>query len=309
MPGTTLPCLTLRLIAPRHWPAWCGVGVVRLLACLPRVILFGLGSSVGTVLARVDNSRRRIAARNISLCFPQLDACAQRALVNANMHELGAMLASFVFGCLGSDRAIARTPVCIEGLQHLREAHDRGQGVLLLAGHFAHMETCMRVLARHAPVGAMYRRLNSPVIDWLVARARRHHGLAMFDKDDLRDTIKYLRAGGVLWYAPDQDMRSKDHVFVPFFGIPTATITATHHLVRLGRAQVVPFFCQRTADGRYVIRLNAPLDAFPSTDATADTARINQVIEAMVREAPAQYLWAHKRFKTRPPGLPDVYAD
>ena len=137
--------------------------------------------------------------------------------------------------------------------------------------------------------------------------ARLHYADAMFTKDELRGTVKYLRCGGTVWYAPDQDMRGKDAVFVPFFGVPASTITATHHLARLSGALVLPFFHRREPDGSYVLRLEAPLAAFPSDDVEADTARVNAAIEAMVREAPAQYLWLHKRFKTRPAGTAPVY--
>ena len=102
-------------------------------------------------------------------------------------------------------------------------------------------------------------------------------------------------------------MRGKDVVFAPFFGVPAATITATHHLARLSGAKVIAFFHRRLDDGGYAIRLEAPLDNFPSADAVADTARVNAFIERMVREAPSQYLWMHKRFKTRPPGAAPVY--
>ena len=129
----------------------------------------------------------------------------------------------------------------------------------------------------------------------------------MFTKEDIRRTVRYLRGGGTLWYAPDQDMRGKDSVFVPFFGVPAATITATHHLARLSGAAVIPFFHKRNDDGSYAIRLEAPLADFPGADAAADTARVNADVERMVREAPAQYLWIHKRFKTRPAGTPGVY--
>src|SRR5699024_7059301 len=142
---------------------------------------------------------------------------------------------------------------------------------------------------------------------WVVLRARLGYADAMFDKDDLRGSVKYLRSGGILWYAPDQDMRSKDNVFVPFFGVPAATITATHHLARLGKARVIPFHHRRLDDVSYVFRLDLPLDPFPTDDVRADTARVNQAIETMVREAPEQYFWVHKRFKTRPAGASPMY--
>jgi KDO2-lipid IV(A) lauroyltransferase len=154
----------------------------------------------------------------------------------------------------------------------------------------------------------MYRIMDNPVFERCVLRARLRYADAMFAKEDLRATVKYLKRGGTLWYAPDQDMRGKEAVFVPFFGVPAATITATHHLARLSGAAVIPFFHQRRDDGRgYTIRLQAPLENFPSTDVVADTARVNAAIEAMVREAPAQYLWVHKRFKSRPSGETPLY--
>ena len=130
----------------------------------------------------------------------------------------------------------------------------------------------------------------------------------MFNKDDIRGSVKYLRAGGTLWYAPDQDMPSKNKVFAPFFGVPTATITATHHLARMGRALVIPFYHRRLpGKAGYALRLGAPMENLPGADVCQDTARINACIEQMIRAAPEQYLWVHKRFKTRPEGAASIY--
>jgi KDO2-lipid IV(A) lauroyltransferase len=166
---------------------------------------------------------------------------------------------------------------------------------------------CARLISRRIRIAGMYRRMDSDVFETMVLRARLRYADTMFDKDQLRATVKYLKHGGTVWYAPDQDMRGKDSVFAPFFRIPASTITATHHLARLSGAAVMPFFHRRTPEGGYVLRLEAPLEHFPSEDVVADITRVNAAIERMVREAPAQYLWAHKRFKTRPPGAPPVY--
>ena len=128
----------------------------------------------------------------------------------------------------------------------------------------------------------------------------------MFTKYEIRACVRHMRDGGKLWYAPDQDMRGKDNVFVPFIGIPASTLTATHHLARLSGACVIPFFHRRLAGGGYELRLEPALENFPSADIEND-CRINQVIERMVREAPSQYLWIHRRFKTRPPGHASFY--
>ena len=302
------PSFEASLLSPRQWPAWIGLGVVWLIARLPYPALMRVGRWLGALAARVDSARRPISEANIALCFPELDAAQRAALVDAHLRDIGLMLVEFALGWMGSDRAIARMPVRFEGLEHLERARREGKGVLLVGGHFSHLELCARLVSQRIRIAGMYRRMDSAVFEWAVLRARLHYADAMFDKDDIRGTVKYLRAGGTIWYAPDQDMRSKDNVFVPFFGVPAATITATHHLARLSGAAVVPFFHRRLPDGKgYVLRLGAPLDDFPGASALDDTARINACIEQMVREAPEQYLWVHKRFKTRPPGLPPVY--
>ena len=244
---------------------------------------------------------------NIALCFPDLDAATRAALVERNLRESGTMLAEFALAWMGSARAIERIPVSIEGLEHLASARAAGHGVLLVGAHFSHLELCARLVSRRIPIAGMYREHDDAAFEWAILRARLRYADAMFAKDELRRSVRYLRQGGTLWYAPDQDMRGKDSVFAPFFGVPAATITATHHLARLSGARVIPFFHRREPDGGYAIRLEAPLADFPGGDVVADAARINVCIERMVREAPDQYLWMHKRFKTRPPGEAELY--
>ncbi len=308
MPGTPHPPFNRSLLSPRHWPAWLGVAVIWLIARLPQGALLWLGRRLGGLVLRLPSARRQIAHANIALCFPELDATERQALVDANLRDIGLMLVEFALGWMGSDRRMASIPTRIEGIEHLEAARAQGKGVLLVGGHFSHLELCARLVSQRIRIAGMYRRMDSRVFEWVVLRARLRYAAAMFDKDDLRGTVKYLRSGGTLWYAPDQDMRSKETVFVPFFGVSAATITATHHLARMSGAVVIPFF-HRRLPGRqgYALRLGAPLDGFPGNDALADTARVNTCIEQMVREAPEQYLWVHKRFKTRPAGEPPIY--
>ena len=282
--------------------------MIWLIAQLPYAALLWLGRRLGGLVMRVPSARRHIAETNIALCFPELDAEAQRRLVDQNLRDIGLMLVEFALGWMGSEKKIASIPIVIEGLEHLEQARARGQGVLLVGGHFSHLELCARLVSQRIRISGMYRKMDSAVFEWAVLRARLDYATTMFDKDDLRGTVKYLRSGGTLWYAPDQDMRSKDSVFVPFFGVPAATITATHHLARLSGAAVIPFFHRRLPDGAgYALRLGAPLEHVPSADALADTAQVNSCIEQMVRDSPEQYLWVHKRFKSRPEGQPTLY--
>lgn len=297
-----------QLLSPRYWPSWIGIGVIWLIARLPYRALFMLGRGLGFVTALLPGERRHVAQRNIEICLPQLTPAEQAKMLRASLADLGLMLAEFAFAWMASDRALARVPCTIEGIEHLDACRKNARGVLLVGAHFSHLELCARLVSQHIRIAGMYRVMDDPVFERSVLRARLRYAEAMFTKDDIRASVRYLKRGGALWYAPDQDMRGKDSVFVPFFGVAAATITATHHLARLSGAAVIPFFHRRRHDGRgYVLRLEAPLADFPGADASADSARINAQIERMVREAPEQYLWVHKRFKTRPPGEPPLY--
>jgi len=296
------------LLAPRHWPAWVGLGFVWLVARIPYGALLGIGRGVGWLAARlIGRDRRGTAEKNIALCFPELSEADRARMLEYNRRDSGVMLIEFALAWMGSPRAIAKIPVTIEGLEHLEAAHGAKRGVLLVGAHFSHLELCARLVSQQLRIAGMYREHEDAAFEWAIKRARLAYASAMFTKDELRQTVRWLKAGGTIWYAPDQDMRGKDAVFAPFFGVPASTITATHHLARLSGAEVIPFFHRRLDDGGYVIRLERPLSDFPGDDVIADTARINTWIERMVREAPTQYLWMHKRFKTRPPGEASIY--
>ena len=296
------------LFSPRHWLSWIGLSIVWCVGKLPFTAQRVLGRALGVLTARLPGERRRVAERNIQLCFPDLDANRRAQLLHASLRDLGMLLVEFALAWFGSARALARVPCAIEGLEHLQHSRAQGRGVLLVGAHFSHLELCARLVSQRIRIAGMYRVMDDAVFERAVLRARLRYAQAMFAKEDLRRVVKYMKSGGTIWYAPDQDMRGKDAVFVPFFGVPAATITATHHLARLSGAAVIPFFHRRDADGRgYSIRLEAPLENFPSADVAADTARVNAIVERMVCEAPAQYLWIHKRFKTRPEGAAPLY--
>jgi KDO2-lipid IV(A) lauroyltransferase len=301
------PPFRLALLSPLHWPAWIGLGAIRLVAVLPHRWLLRIGRVLGWIAARVFGERRRVAARNLELCFPELDAGTRATLLEDNLRDAGVMLVEFALAWMGSRSAIERIQVTFEGLEHLESARNAGRGVLLVGAHFSHLELCARLVSQRIAIAGMYREHSDVAFEWAIKRARLRYADAMFAKHELRQTVRYLKAGGTLWYAPDQDMRGKDAVFAPFFGVRAATITATHHLARLSGAMVIPFFHRRTREGSYAIRLEAPLADFPGEDVVTDTTRVNAAIERMVREAPSQYLWLHKRFKTRPSGDPPLY--
>jgi KDO2-lipid IV(A) lauroyltransferase len=156
----------------------------------------------------------------------------------------------------------------------------------------------------------MYREHKNPLFDFVQRRGRERHNrdASAIEREDVRAMLKVLRAGRAIWYAPDQDYGRKQSLFVPLFGVQAATVTATTKFARLGRARVIPFTQERLADGSgYRLVIHPPLQDFPGESEEADCLRINQWIEEAVSAVPEQYLWAHRRFKTRPVGEPSLY--
>ena len=291
--------------APRLWLSWLGVGIMMAGARLPWSLQRGLGHVIGKLAPHLARDRRRAAAINLKLCFPELSDAERERLLVESFDALGVGLFEFARAWWGSAEPMRRT-VSIEGLEHLRALQAAGRGVLLVSGHFMTLEMCGRLMCDHVPLAGMYRRHRGEVFEWAVKRGRLRYAKHMYTNEEIRGAVRHLKQGGFLWYAPDQDMRGKDTVFAPFFGVPAATITATHQLARLTGCAVVPFFHRREGD-RYVLRVAPPMADFPSADAVADSARVNAEIEAMVREAPTQYLWIHRRFKRQPEGRSKIY--
>jgi len=257
------------------------------------------GHWLGGILMKLLRSRRKVAARNLELCFPELTPSARTQLLRAHFSALGIGVFEFARAWWGTIASL-RPGLQVEGLEHLETARVNGRGVIVISGHFSTLEVCGRLMCDYAPLAGMYRPHASPVMEWAVRRGRARYARAMFPKQDVRGAVRHLKHGGLLWYAPDQDPSRGDTVFVPFFGIPANSLASTHQLARMSGAAVVPFQHFRRPDGGYTLKLWPALGDFPGTDATADTARIISAIETMTRAAPEQYLWVHRRFKRQP---------
>jgi len=297
-------------LTPRYWPGWLGVGLLWLLGKTPQRIGLALSAAIGSLMQRLMKSRRRIAERNIQRCFPELDAARRDALIHGCFRSMGRMLFEVAWSWSASDRRLRRMG-SVEGKAAALEAIAEGRGVLLVTAHF----TCLEIGARLASLefdqaGGMYRPLRSPVLEWYQNRSRLKYAQVMISKNDLRGAVRFLREGGMLWYAPDQDFGPRVSEFAPFFGIETATLAVTARLVELTGCRVIPMFPRYdAARRRYTVKLYPPLDDFPTGDTVADLARLNAMMEQHIREAPEQYWWIHRRFKTRPPGEPPFYAE
>jgi len=179
-----------------------------------------------------------------------------------------------------------------------------------MAVHFTTLEIGAALLGQVHTIDGMYREHGNPVFDFIQRSGRERHNLDSLavEREDVRGMLKLLRAGRAIWYAPDQDYGTKQSLFVPLFGIPAATVTATTKFARLGKARVIPFTQRRLADGSgYRLVVHPPLADFPGESEEADCLRINQWVEGVLSECPEQYLWAHRRFKSRPEGAAPLY--
>nr|WP_298169935.1 lipid A biosynthesis lauroyl acyltransferase [uncultured Pseudomonas sp.] len=301
------PVFQAAFLHPRYWLLWLGLGLLWLLAQLPYPLLMRLGRGLGAVMHRFAGSRRKIAARNLELCFPELSADERAQLLRENFASTGMTFFEMAISWWWPAARLRKLGQ-IEGLEHIRQAEAEGQGVLLMAMHFTTLEMGGGLLGMQHGMYGMYRPHKNPLFDYVQRRGREQRLLGAIERDDVRGMLKLLRAGGVIWYAPDQDYGAQRSIFVPLFGVPAATVTATSKFARLGKARVIPFTQERLADGSgYRLTVHPPLADFPGESEEADCLRVNQWIEAAIRQHPEQYLWAHRRFKTRPPGETKLY--
>ncbi len=297
---------TDKLFAPRYWPAWIGIGLLRLVHTLPYNIQLTLGRTLGHLFGKIAQRRARIAQRNLELCFPELGDKERESLLQRHFEAMGMAIIESAMSWWGSDRQI-QSLAKIDGIEHLQQALDTGKGVILLTGHFTSMELAGHILSSHRQIGAMYRPMKNRLMEYIVGNARCRRLSPVFPRNEIRTMAKGLREGHAIWYGYDQNYGGSHSLFIPFFGVSASTITTTSRFARMGNAVVIPFFPFRNSAGRYQIEIHPPLEAFPSGDLEADTQRLNALLEEAIRRAPEQYLWIHRRFKTRPLGQPSVY--
>jgi KDO2-lipid IV(A) lauroyltransferase len=299
--------MRLRLLAPRYWLTWAGLGLLRLVAFLPYAALVRFGRGLGPLLRHLPLSFARTARRNIELCLPELSADEREQLLKEHFASLGIALLEIPFAWWAPPERLAKL-VHLEGGEHLQAALAGGRGAIVLTAHFTSLEMAGWALAHVAKIGYLYRPPKNEVIAYAFERFRVGWGGHGIPRDDIRAFIGALRNNECVWYAPDQAYRKKGAEMVPLFGIPAASNTFTSRFARMTGAPVLPFFFWRlpgTQGYRGVI--HPPFENFPSDCPVTDTARFYRMIEAQVRRVPEQYLWIHRRFKGLSADYPDYY--
>lgn len=286
-----------RFLAPRFWPIWLGLGLVRAVNVLPLPAQLAVGRALGRLAHRFARRDRRIASINIALCLPGLTENEREELVREHFESLGCTLLETGLVWWASDKRL-RQLIQFEGEEHLRAALAKGQGALMLSAHFTTLEMGARALTLLGPTSVMYLTPSNPLIAELSRRNRARHTVQAVTSEQIRELLQNLKNNLPVWYAPDQRYTGKNSELVPFFGVPAASNVATSRLAKISGAPVLPYFPERRADNTgYVVTIHPPLRNFPSGDAVADTRRFHDLIEDHARRSPAQYLWTYKRFK------------
>jgi KDO2-lipid IV(A) lauroyltransferase len=264
-----------------------------------------LGYGFGCLLYACGRERRHVALTNLRLCFPEKTESERARLAKAHFIAFTRAILDRTLGWWASPARLKRT-FRIHGEEWLHRDADRP--TIILAPHFVGLDAGGTAVTMQVQLCSVYSNQKNPVFSQLLLRGRLRFNdpLLLSRQDGMRRILKALKDGYPFYYLPDLDFGPKESIFVPFFGVPAATITGVSRLARLTGARVLPCITRQVPDG-YETVIMPPLENFPGTSIEADTALINRFIEYQVLQMPEQYFWLHKRFKTRPAGEQRYY--
>lgn len=291
------------LIMPRHWPAGAGLGCLYLINLLPYPIKIRVGIGLGKLTYLLIRRRKRIAAINLQLCFPHLSDAERLQILKRTFDNFGAGLIETAMGWW-TDEKVVQKLTDHEGLEHLHEAVGKGKGVLLVGAHFSSLDLASKLLSEHCKSHAVYRVQKNQLVNHILVNGRSASLRSLINNRDTRQIVRAVRAGEIVWFAPDHDMGERVSVYAPFFEQTAATVTVTGRYAKMTGAPVVFYSHHRNSDNNgYKVRLSPLPENFASMDDTACATLVNQVIADHILIDPGQYYWFHRRFKTQP-GLP-----
>lgn len=297
------------LLHPRYWLSWFGIGLLYLLVLLPYPVIYQIGKGLGLLSSKCIRKRRETARQNLQLCFPELSQSEQEKLLRENFISTGLAIFETGMAWFWSDRRLKKH-VKIIGDDYITQVQQTGQGVLLIGIHFLTLELGARILGMSHPGVGVYRPNDNPVMDYIQLKGRLKSNKYMLDRRNIKGMIRALKNGELVWYAPDHDYGRKNSVFAPFFAVEKAATTiGTTILVKLGNPAIIPFTPKRESHGQYLVSVTLPLENYPLTDEIAAATFMNKAIEMEILKAREQYMWLHRRFKTRPVGESPLYTE
>ncbi|MCZ6559984.1 MAG: lipid A biosynthesis acyltransferase [Gammaproteobacteria bacterium] len=289
-------------LSPTHWGEWLLVGLMRFFCVFPFRWQIALSQPVGWMLKHTMRRRRRIAEKNIALCFPEQDARQRKSLLDRHFRSLGMSIFEIGLAWWASDRRLAKISKR-DGLENLQNTLNEGKGVILFSAHFTTVELAPRLISLDSPVGGLYRHLSLPLFDEMMYRGRSRFSGQQIDKMNIRQLIRNLRQGHTVYFLPDQAHAGSNSTDSAFFGVKAPTNTTLSRLLTATGAVCLPCLVlrERNDAGEYHYRVQyfAPLTEFPEDPQEAANL-LNKIIENWVRQAPEQYFWIHRRFKSHP---------
>ncbi len=297
---------------PKYWGVWLVILLIFPWIFLPLRLQFWLGRQIGKLIYRLAKRRRQDTLTNLKLAFPQKsdderEILARQVFINQGIGIFESLSAWY------QPEKFVRT-FSISGLQHLVHAQNQGKAILLLGMHCTTLDLGGRIATQFFAADCVYRPQNNPLLEWLIYNARRHIFDEQIAHKDMRKLASRIKDGKVIWYSPDQDFGLEHGVMAPFFGVPAATITAPRRLAKLGDkknppavimmnlVRQTPDFIPRGKRPHYHLHLSAVLENYPSDDETLDARRINGYLEQNITQAPDQWMWFHRRFKSQADG-------
>ncbi|QDY44379.1 Kdo(2)-lipid IV(A) acyltransferase [Candidatus Pantoea soli] len=304
-----IPSFSFKLITPRYWLGWFAIIILWFFVLLPYPMIEMIGKSFGRASMMFLRKRKRIAEKNLKLCFPHLTSFERKELLISNFESVGMGIMETGMAWFWPDWRV-RKWFSITGYEHMQNALDSKKGVLLIGMHFLTLELGARIFGILNPGIGVYRPNNNALLDWLQTWGRMRSNKTMLDRNDLKGMLKSLNRGEILWYAPDHDYGPKNSVFAPFFAVKqAATTTGSYMLIRSTQPAVIPFVPRRRHDGGgYELIIMPDISAnIPIHSKQETAAYINKSIEGAVLLSPEQYMWLHRRFKTRPKGVQERY--
>ena len=295
-----------QFLLPQYWLLWLWFALLWLITRLHMPLVMAIGSGIGWLTYKVAGSRAKTGRRNLELCFPEKSPQAREQILVDCFKCCGhALLFSGIVWW--SSLARLQRLVRVEGVDEVLQAHQNGDRIIVVLPHNTCVELCAAALAKYVRLNVLFRVHNNPCWEYVARSGRNRHNVTLIPRKQVGQWIDILHNEGLVGLAPDQDLGPRRSVFVPFFGIPTATVPTVSDIAREHNARVVFVDLYMDENRQFVAACKGFVDQVPSDDRVADTALLNQLLEDSVREHPEQYLWLHRRFKTRPEGEPSLY--
>ena len=302
----------LAFLHPRHWLTWLGLAVFFVITFLPMPVIDWLGCRLGRFVAQSNKKRFNITSTNLSLCFPEKTDEEIVAMANKNFQAQFRSLMHY--GVLWWRPVwLVKKSINKTGFELIEQYKNQGKNIIILLPHYVGLEFFLAAIAMDESVVGLYKAMKNPVINWIVANGRLRFGRAsdgmvISREQGLRPLIRETRAGKTLVYLADEDLGAQQSVFVPFYGVPKATIPVLGRLAKSCKAVVLPCVCCYRAETRqYEIKLLPAIEGMPTGDDEADILSMNKALERAIDHCPVEYLWSLRYFKTRPPGEASVY--